>query len=203
MTRPALLLDVDGVLNPYAAPANRRPGDYLTHRYPMPGHRRPLRVWLNPGHGQMLLASTDRFDLTWATTWQHAANDWIGPRIGLPKLPVITFDPVPPTPTTIPHAGPGVHWKTATVARAMAGRFFVWIDDETTDADAAYLAARHTAGAAVYRIDPAVGLLAEDLTAIRAITKPGLYRGPTPSELRRRRRQAGPIPDSATGPTIT
>ena len=135
----------------------------------------------------MLLDLTDRFDLIWATTWQHAANDWIAPRIGLPDLPVITFDPD----TADPGAPPGVHWKTAAVARAMHDRFFVWIDDEVTSADADYLATRHPAGSALYLVHPAVGLMADDLTAIRALTGPGLHHGPTPTQLRRRRQLTG------------
>lgn len=62
MNRPLLFLDVDGPLNPYAAQPERRPAYYVTLRVPlnngMPSgdgglssRRRPLRVWLNPGHG--------------------------------------------------------------------------------------------------------------------------------------------------------
>ncbi len=32
MNRPLLLIDVDGPLNPYAAPPHRRPDGYQTHR---------------------------------------------------------------------------------------------------------------------------------------------------------------------------
>lgn len=63
--RPLLLLDVDGPLNPYAAKPSRRPPGYATHRMlpdswvassPRPrASTRPLRVWLNPGHGPALL----------------------------------------------------------------------------------------------------------------------------------------------------
>ncbi len=55
MSRPLLFLDVDGPLNPYAAKPERRPDGYTTIRVPM-ADRRPLRVWLNPGHGAALLA---------------------------------------------------------------------------------------------------------------------------------------------------
>lgn len=73
----------------------------------------------------------------------------------------------------------------------MHDRFFVWIDDEVTSADAYYLATRHPAGSALYLVHPAVGLMADDLTAIRALTGPGLHLGPIPTQLRRRRQLTG------------
>ena len=61
-TLPLLLLDVDGLLNPYAAKPHRRPQGYGTHRIRPDSwvarqpqraaeYVRPLRVWLNPEHG--------------------------------------------------------------------------------------------------------------------------------------------------------
>lgn len=48
-TKPLLLIDVDGPLNPYAAQAERRPEGYTTHRMRPTGWTpaqspRPLRV---------------------------------------------------------------------------------------------------------------------------------------------------------------
>lgn len=84
-------------------------------------------------------------------------------------------DAVRPLPQFDP--GRGIHWKTATIATAMHNRFFVWVDDDATGADSGYLAARHRGGAAVYRVDPAVGLLPEDVEAIRMLRDPGQYSG--------------------------
>lgn len=85
--KPLLLIDVDGPLNPYAAKSQRRPQGYSTHRMRPRGwseaeSRRPLRVWLNRGHGAELLALADTYELVWATTWKDEANDWIGPSRG-------------------------------------------------------------------------------------------------------------------------
>ena len=94
---PILFLDVDGPLNPFAAKPTRRPSGYVTHRL-MPagwtgttrGRRpKPLRVWLNPDHGPALTGLP--VELVWATTWEHEANRLIGPRIGLPSLPVVEW----------------------------------------------------------------------------------------------------------------
>lgn len=68
----------------------------------------------------------------------------------------------------------------------MHNRCFVWVDDDAKGADSDYLAAWHSGGAAVYRVDPAVGLLPEDIEAIRMLTDPGLYSGPSRFDRRRR-----------------
>jgi len=56
------------------------------------------------------------------------ANDLISPQLGLPELPSWN-SPM----TTIPERG--LHWKTTFLTRWAAGRTFVWLDDEITDAD--------------------------------------------------------------------
>ena len=67
---PLLLLDVDGVLNPFAAPA--RPPGYTEHEF-------------FPGEDQIV----------WATAWGADANRLLAPLLRLPDLPVIRFPPVP------------------------------------------------------------------------------------------------------------
>lgn len=75
--KPLLLIDIDGPLNPYGGKPQRRREGYTTHRMRPSGwtHDKPLRVWLNPGHGEELLALADRYELVWATTWKGEA-DW-------------------------------------------------------------------------------------------------------------------------------
>ncbi|MFC4059932.1 HAD domain-containing protein [Planomonospora corallina] len=158
--RPLLLLDVDGPLNPYAA--EPRPDGYTAHLMrplgweDQPG---PLRVLLNPGHGAALLALP--YELVWATTWRHEANAWIAPRLGLPCLPVVEWHEL--------HwaaRGDGVHWKTRQLVDWADGRAFAWVDDEIGEADREYVAACHPAPALLHRVDPAVGLLAEDFALL-------------------------------------
>jgi hypothetical protein len=59
---PLLLLDVDGVLNPFAAPAC--PPGYTEHEF-FPGEE-PVR--LCAAHGPWLQLVT-RFQIVWATAW--------------------------------------------------------------------------------------------------------------------------------------
>ena len=159
--RPLLLLDVDGPLNPFRAPFLRHRG-YVTRRlHPAnwsarqaPGSRRlrrGLRVRLHPGHGARLLGLP--YELAWATTWMHEANEMIAPVIGLPAdLPVIEFiDLFAKDPE-------GLYWKTRQVVAWAAGRPFVWVDDMVTDLDVTHVAEHHEGPALLLRIDPRRGL---------------------------------------------
>jgi hypothetical protein len=110
--RPLLLVDVDGVLNPWAAPAC--PDGYREYDF-FPGER----VLLAAGHGDLLRSLAADFRLVWATAWEHQANRLICPVLGLPELPVIEF----------PQA-PGPFRKLPAVIAAVGSRECAWIDDE-------------------------------------------------------------------------
>jgi hypothetical protein len=121
-------LDVDGVLNPLG----KRPRGF--HRYDVDLHGEVYTVFLNRRHGSKLLALARETgaELVWATTWEHQANEWIGPRIGLPALPVIELrGDVPPT--------SGEMAKTPYVADFVRRRPFVWFDDAIWAPDQEYL----------------------------------------------------------------
>lgn len=80
-------------------------------------------------------------ELVWATTWEDEDNVEIGPRIGLPQLPVVSW-PEPSASTCTRTDGsdcagkPGP-WST--------GRPFAWVDDEITDADRRWVSTHHPA----------------------------------------------------------
>lgn len=159
--RPLLLLDVDGPLNPYAAKPTRRPEGYGTYRLRPSGwiEHKALRVWLNEAHGPMLLqfAAEHDVELAWATTWEHDANTMIGPRIGLPELPVIEW------------SFSGVHWKFDGVLAFAAGRPLAWLDDDFARFDteqAWFLRERGDAPTLLHHVAPNVGLMGEDLDAV-------------------------------------
>ncbi|WP_341721304.1 HAD domain-containing protein [Micromonospora sp. FIMYZ51] len=155
-----IFIDIDGVLIPLRA----RPIGAGRQRSGSVGDGRdcygnPLLDRLEPDDGRRLLALPG--DLVWASTWMVEANEVVAPRLGLPALPVVDWiddDEQPPY---------GVHWKTASLARWAAGRPFVWLDDEITDADRRWVAARHPHPSLLHRIDPHLGLTDTDLTAVR------------------------------------
>ena len=183
--KPILFLDVDGPLNPYAAKPHRRPPGYTTHRLnPLTDdgsrwtahNKHPLRVWLNPSHGPSLLGLG--FDLVWATTWEAEANELIGPRIGLPELPYVSFDrrraPLPGMPDrtvldTLPGPG-GTYFKTDQLVRWADGRPFVWVDDEITAVDIDWIAQHTSSRSVTERISPRVGLVEEDFERLRGLS---------------------------------
>ncbi|MFI9723292.1 hypothetical protein ACIHFE_27170 [Streptomyces sp. NPDC052396] len=157
---PLLFLDVDGPLNPYAA--HRTPVGYTARRFGRTGpagRHLPGQGRLNPGHGPRLMALG--CELCWATAWMDEANTWIGPELGLPRLPYVDFGG-----GLFAERPDGVHWKTAALLAHAAGRPFVWVDDEQTEADHAYVAARHPAPALLHHVDPRRGLADADFAAL-------------------------------------
>ena len=176
MTRPLLLIDVDGPLNPYAASNNtinkfnrQNPArGYRTHK--ISGYKVRLARW----HGTSLKALDHIFDLAWATTWEQQANTEIGPRIGLPDLPVISFQDLPDQPPV-----PGLYWKTSTIVDYCKGRPFAWVDDEISRIDEQYVTDRHHAPAKLLKINPATGLTPEHFDELEdwaaQIRKQALY----------------------------
>ncbi|MEU3046644.1 hypothetical protein ABZ705_08945 [Streptomyces sp. NPDC006984] len=168
MNRPLLFLDVDGPLNPYAAKPQRRPEGYTTLRVPRNGpyeddrslsSRRPLRVWLNPEHGPILLRLG--FELCWATTWMDEANRWIAPVLGLPELPFVDFGDV-----LFQERPDGVHWKTGRLVDYAGGRPFAWVDDEQSEPGQAYVSAHHQAPGLLHHVNPRIGLREDDFRAL-------------------------------------
>ena len=134
--RPLLLIDVDGVLNALSATLRRRVS--RGHRAPWQMHTLAgFQVMLNPEHGVAINDLASHFELAWATSWEHEANELIGPQIGLPRLPVITFglSDVSEEHPDAEMASRGsfngwTTWKVPWVQAACKGRALAWIDDD-------------------------------------------------------------------------
>lgn len=117
--KPLLLIDVDGVLNPYKA--HRCPEGFVEHEYyDEDGSSYDIR--LNPEHAAWLAELAEVFELVWATTWEHKANEFIAPNLSLPQLPVIEFDQGA--------TGYNRTWKLVTIVEYIGDRPAAWIDDE-------------------------------------------------------------------------
>jgi hypothetical protein len=138
---PLFLIDVDGVLNPFAAPAC--PPGYTEHAL-FPAED-PVRVCL--AHGAWLRELAAQFELVWATAWGADANRLLAPLLSLPDLPVIRFPP-PPF-----HPGD----KLPAIIDYAARRPLAWVDDEHSP-EARDWAARRQAPTFLISIDPAKGL---------------------------------------------
>jgi HAD domain in Swiss Army Knife RNA repair proteins len=155
--RPLLFLDVDGPLIPFGIDPARHLDGLPASQVP---EANPLLARLDPEHGRRLSALP--CELVWATTWMADANDEIAPRIGLPELPVVVW----PDPSEDDEDDGGLHWKTRGLVAWAAGRSFVWVDDEITGRDQAWVRAHHQGRALLHRVDHRLGLTDEDFDAI-------------------------------------
>lgn len=147
--RPLLLVDVDGVLNPWLAV--ECPPGFREYNF-FPGER----VLLSEDHGALLRDLSGSFELVWATAWEHRANLLICPVIALPVLPVIEF-PLPGTDFAFR--------KLPAVIESVGDRPCAWIDDEHHATHHEWARGRGVP-TLIVDIDPAVGLtagVAEDL----------------------------------------
>ena len=125
--KPLLLLDIDGVIGIFGPePADgclelvERDIEYLTVAASTPGH---------------LATLSSHFELAWATSWEHTANESLAAALGLPPLPVVELDD--------DHA-PGESLKLAPIIRFVGDRPFAWVDDEIGNDAKAWSEARGT-----------------------------------------------------------
>lgn len=173
MTRPLILVDVDGVLNPEFTSRERSRAVYtsdcglstctacgwIQRRVWVDGSQ--FRVVVQPRHGALLidLARSTGAELAWGTTWNEWANTHVSPLIHLPKLPVAPCpwsNPVPGYDYPGKDRKPAVEWTQ--------GRPFVWLDDAP---DAAKQVAKLVAGTSqewhVVQVNERTGLRAADI----------------------------------------
>ena len=137
---PILLLDLDGVLNPFAAPACP---DGYEERVLFDGEE-PVRYCM--AHGAWINELASAADLWWATGWGENANELYLPLLGVKPLPVVRFPPVPFEPEL----------KVPAIDAVVGDRPAVWIDDNHTSAGQRW-AAERLAPTLLVPIDPAIG----------------------------------------------
>jgi hypothetical protein len=137
---PLLLLDVDGVLNPYP----ECPEGYTEHFF-FPEDDEPVR--LAAAHGDWLRELSNAFTLVWASAWGENANVVLCAHFGLPTLPVITLPEAPFDPSE----------KVPPIDAFAGDRSTAWVDDLITP-DARRWAQERIAPTLLVEIDHRVGL---------------------------------------------
>ena len=141
MTRPLLLMDVDGVLNPFPD----TPEGFVEHVF-FAGEAEPVR--LAQVHGDWLRELGEVYEIAWATGWGEHANRLLAPHFGLPAYPVV----VVPSTRFVPAD------KVPAVAAFAGNRPVAWVDDIVTPEARAW-EARRSAPTLLLEVDPAVGLV--------------------------------------------
>jgi len=138
--RPLLLLDVDGVLNPYGGEC---PAGYTEHVL-FPEEIEPVRVCVD--HGDWIAELAGVYEVVWATAWGEEANRLLAPLLGVPRMPVVPFPQVPFS----------ADLKVPAIDALAGDRPAAWIDDML--GPAAYdWAARRVAPTLLLPVDPLVG----------------------------------------------
>jgi hypothetical protein len=143
-TTPLLLMDVDGVLNPYPD----CPEGYEEFEF-FPEDEVPVR--LAAVHGGWLRELASLFTMVWATAWGQDANRLLSPHFGLPELPVIVL----PT-----GRFEGVPEKLPAIDVFAGDRAMAWVDDIITE-QALDWASQRAGRTLLVEVDPAVGLTRE------------------------------------------
>ncbi|MBC3844739.1 hypothetical protein GXW82_44610 [Streptacidiphilus sp. 4-A2] len=204
-SRPVLLLDIDGVLSPYAA-ARPLPG-YRPHRarptawrdwaamvYPRPDH---LRLLLNPHIGRRLEKLP--VDLVWAGAWQPPElQQLLGP-LGLAVLPPsVPLQKGPffmrlDNPGVSPHADDDQWWRAQGILGWSRGhdRPLAWLAPHFAPGVPAEVARHHAAPVLLHEVDPATGLTDADFTTLEHWARQVAALPPAPVVVPRRCRDCG------------
>jgi hypothetical protein len=110
-----LAVDVDGVISLFGFD---EPPDRNVARFELIDG---MVHCISIGAGERLQRLAEHYDLVWATGWEDRANDALGPLIGLPELPFLTFDGAA-------RFG-SAHWKLGPLDSYAGDRALAWIDD--------------------------------------------------------------------------
>jgi hypothetical protein len=143
---PLLLVDFDGVLNPFAASACP-PGFTEYGLDEFPGDE-PVR--LNPAHGRWLAGLAPQYEMVWASACPQDLN--------LYCERLIQLSPMERVPMPLPPFDPDQ--KVEAVDGFVGDRAVAWLDDAFGGSACHWARERH-APTLLVRVDPATGLTRE------------------------------------------
>ena len=138
--KPLLLLDVDGVLNPYPD----CPSGFEEYRF-FPEDDEPVR--LAEIHRRWLHELAARFVLVWASAWGEEANRLLCPHFRLPVMPVVALPPARFDPVQ----------KVGAIEAFVGDRAAAWVDDIVT-LEAKRWAYERPQPTLVIQVEPSAGL---------------------------------------------
>lgn len=133
MNRPLLYMDVDGVINAWAARGDHPENFELTFAaVAADGRGYPMRVPVGTRERVGVLQA--RFEIVWATTWAHDAVRVLAPQFGFGgDWPVLELDGVERHPLAPRPRMSGPHTpKLSPILHHAGDRPLVWVDDEMT-----------------------------------------------------------------------
>lgn len=140
---PLLLVDIDGVLNPYAA--TTCPDGYTEYAV-FPEDDQPMRI--AKVHGEWLRELGESFDVVWASGWGFDAHTRLSPILDIPELPWVPFPPIPFEPAA----------KVSAVGAYVGEHAAAWVDDRLVPAAWEWAESRGVPTLLV-PVDPAIGLI--------------------------------------------
>jgi hypothetical protein len=132
LTRPLLLVDIDGVVSLFGFPPHAAPAGSFHSIDGIPH-------FLSATAAAHLLALGEIFELVWCSGWEERANEYLPALLGLPaELPFLRFAPA--VRATSGLAGGGAertgrspigrgHWKLDAIDAYAGVRALAWIDD--------------------------------------------------------------------------
>ncbi len=114
VSRPLLMVDIDGVISLFAGPDGGQPGAF----HSIEG----IPHFLSATAAAHLLELEICFDLVWASGWEEKADEYLPRLLGLPAgLPHLSFE------RSVGRTN--AHWKLAAIERHAGGRPLAWLDD--------------------------------------------------------------------------